>query len=327
MLSDDVVYASAPFTNQVFKYDLAVRDFHVFFTGNDDVPGFDLAANSDTLLISAPNANRLKGRVHLVPKVGGTEEALVASDRATAGAQRYGTAADISEDAVVVGAPKAGLGGVLRGAVYLYTGSPRTETKIEAPDARDNLKFGNTVKFGDDILFIGAPHQSEEGALYAYDLSGNHLFTLRGDDVSDNFGNEIDSIDNTLLVGASRGLNPDQVDTGTVYVYTLVGNPGTSATLVTKLYSDDGESGDTFGGGVKSTSDQIYVCASEHDNQEGALYVFDRNFTQTEKMSSPIGSADKRFAIDVDASDTVLVVSSFKEISGKDQAGAVHIIR
>ncbi len=142
-----------------------------------DLFGWDIAITENLLGISAPYSGALDGgSVILYEKSGEfwVQTSSVKSSFPSAGDQ-FGYALDLSEDFLAVGAPGYdGDHGDNQGAVFLFnkTNGSWVEEIITAPDAATGDRFGHTLLFQEDLLFIGAElgddKFADSGVVYVY---------------------------------------------------------------------------------------------------------------------------------------------------------------
>ena len=184
--------------------------------------GFQVAADNALLVASSPWHDHPgavdAGSVYVFRRraTGWTQEASLTSSPPVAESD-FGTALDIDETTVLVGAPLDDELGLDAGAAYVFTkhaGSWVQETKLVAPDGRERDNFGSSVSVFGDTAVVGAPKEdnlsgNNAGAVYVFQRSGTQwLFThkLRASDGDEThqFGNAVSVSDDTLAIGAWR---------------------------------------------------------------------------------------------------------------------------
>jgi hypothetical protein len=84
----------------------------------------------------------------------------------------------------VFGASNGAIGGVVRGAVYVYVKNEiwTLEAKLNASDGTSGDGFGGTIAIDGDILMVAAPNKdpvSLQGAVYVFTRS-NGVWTEQG---------------------------------------------------------------------------------------------------------------------------------------------------
>ncbi|NBC18829.1 MAG: T9SS type A sorting domain-containing protein [Bacteroidetes bacterium] len=101
---------------------------------------------------------------------------------------------------------------------------------------------------------------------------------------------------------------------------------------IAKLTASDGEAGDFFGANTALEGNHAFVSASYHDEQRGAVYVFERQendtWTETAKLEASDGATEDRFgsAIAV-AGGRLYVGAPFHDLPGVSFSdhGAVYV--
>ena len=333
-ISGDSLYISAPNTakGRVCQFSLngTYIDSSSGVADSDDY-GEGLAVLDDLIVIGAAGKKKNKGETYIISKPNVFSDiTLDPSDSRSAGAQHFGSTIAISSGGIVIAADLADLGGIARGAVYLFDISGNEQAKIVAPSAEsfDNAMFGERLTMSDDNIFVASYRQeSNKGAVHIFDLSGSYVFSLKGEATGDKFGFGLHVFDTTLVVGAVDASNANGVACGVAYMYTLVGSPVTSATLVSKVESDDGVVGDQFGAAVLITTDTIYIGSDQNTNLLGAVYKFSRSGVQSEKIFARGAVAGDRVGHSIAVSGTTMVFGApGRVVNGLARAGAIFVI-
>lgn len=221
------------------------------------------------------------------PEETGYETKLKASDRDLD--DNFGFSVDISNDRVVVGAPRDDDNGTSSGSLYVYdlTKNPSElgyETKITASDGAAGDSFGYQVRISGDLVFAGSRNVDDNGtnsgSVYIYDLTKNsgddgYETKLQSSDsnAGDNFGVSIAISNNQLVVGAYG----DENYYGSAYVYDLTKQVGESDYEI-KLKASDGNAEDLFGGRVAVSGNRVAVSAYRSDGNgadTGSAYLYE----------------------------------------------------
>lgn len=231
-----------------------------------------LSSGGDTLVVASPNYNSGDGIVYIYKLIFGTYN-LVNTITAPAGG-RFGDMIDLAGYTLAIAAPDEVVPGG-SGCVYLYdissNGPYSILQTISAPDVIN--KFGKTMAFGDDELFIGYPGISSSTVYYYNLVSG--LYVL---DVTKSFNSvgqlyiEHADFDDYLFI-SSIGAN----SAGFIDIYNYPDN--VSYAFAQLLRPSDSAAGQLFGKSTAVSSDAVHlvVGAPGDGSGEGAIYVFKRN--------------------------------------------------
>lgn len=186
----------------------------------------------------------------------------------------FGTAIDIHNGIVAVGAPRDDDQGSNSGAVYLFNTSTGEQlTKLVPNDGATHDRFGWTVAIENEIVVVGAFLDDDLGAnsgsVYLFDAkTGSQIMKLLPDDgaANDWFGWSV-AIDNGIVAAGAIGA----VDA--TYLFDAL-----TGEQVAKLTSSDGaQSADQFGRSVAIESSTVVIGAVRDDQngaESGAGYVF-----------------------------------------------------
>ncbi|MEO1128438.1 MAG: dockerin type I domain-containing protein [Planctomycetota bacterium] len=185
---------------------------------------------------------------------------------------RFGTSVAIDGDRLVVGATGLEVGGVRRGAAYVYAfdGSEWTlEAELTPSDHAEETSFGSAVAIAGETIAIGAPE--------------------------DDFG----------VAGSTRPFG------GSVYIYSYDAGAGTWTETATLFAVDDIfdflSIGNDFGRRIALSGDVLAVGAPRdltQPDQDGAVYTYSRNMGEAdawgllERIAPPPG-APAQFGYDV----------------------------
>jgi hypothetical protein len=179
-----------------------------------DLFGWSVAVSGDTMVVGARGYDDRLGSAYLFTRspFGWVETAkLTPSDESPSEyfGDEFGYSVGVSDDAVVVGAPRNSEAGDESGAAYLFTRFPFgwIETaKLTASDAAALDRFGSSIGFSGGRVVVGAP-RNEDGA-------GAYVFTetrrgweetnllMPADGAADALGLAVDVSGETIVVGA-----------------------------------------------------------------------------------------------------------------------------
>ncbi len=191
---------------------------------------------------------------------------------------RFGTAVDIDNNTVVVGASSD----ADSGAVYLFDATTGAQLFKVFPDTPATfLSFGRKIALSDGILAVGSPKSNvqgagiESGAVYLFDTTtGAQLDILTPDDLDnyDQFGTSV-AIGEGMVIAGAIGDDDRGVSSGSAYVFDL----NTGNQLHKLVDTIGGDSYDYFGSSV-AISDGI-VCVGSRENRvnvnnEGSVFLF-----------------------------------------------------
>jgi len=311
----------------------------------DQFGGF-ISLSGDTVIIGANldvDNGADSGSAYVFTRTGTTwtpQQKLLASDGAAG--DNFGISVSVDGDTALIGAWYDDDNGVDSGSVYIFTRTGTTWTqqqKLLASDGAAEDQFGWWVLLAGDTAFIGAPGDADNGvgsgSTYVFTRTGStwtqQQKLLASDGVAgDSFGSSIAKDGDTVLIGADWD-DDNGVDSGSVYVFTLV---GTTWTQQQKLLASDGIGGAYFGVSVSLSGDIALIGASRDDDNgvySGSAYVFTRTgttWTQQTKLLASDGAAGDRFAVSVDLSgDTALIGSWMDDDSGSNSGSAYVFTR
>lgn len=219
--------------------------------------------------------------------------------------------------------------------LFSYTAVP--QGNLVASSGQSDDEFGNAVAIDGDRAVICAYRDdswgTDSGACYLFGRQGStwtqeaKLIPPDGA-AGDAFGSSVALNDTTAIIGAPGADISGSVDCGAAYTFT---KNGPVWGYQTKLTADDGMAGDQFGHSVALTAAGAAVGAIKHDSQAtdaGAVYMFARTnnvWSTPTKITASDGIADDQFGQSVALSlDTVVVGSSFADIAGRANQGAVY---
>lgn len=213
--------------------------------------------------------------------------------------------------------------------------------KISARDGEANENFGSTVGVRAAVVAVGAPDDAEggsgAGSAYVFrvgrrDADQERKLIASDAEEDDAFGRSVAvGRDDLVIVGS---LNDDDLgtDSGSAYVYRLVGDVWTEEQ---KLTAPDGDVGDRFGRSVSATPDVIVVGADLDDDDNngidsGSAYVFRFNgatWDFEQKLTASDGATDDDFGDSVSVDGDVIVVGAGNDGDNGVSSGSAYVYR
>ena len=235
--------------------------------------GAAVSISGDRVLIGSPGDDTTgvdSGRAYLFHAV--TGDLLHTFDNPSpAAGDRFGTAASIAGDRIVVGAPFDDTLAVDAGYAYQFdavTGGLVHMLETPSPDLGD--WFGQAVSVSGDRILIGAP-EDKFGRAYLFDaVTGDRVDTFDNPspDPGDWFGQAVSVSSDRILIGA-----PNDDDSGRAYLFDAV-----TGELAHTFDNPSPEDGDDFGVSVSVAFDRVLIGAPEDDalgSNSGRAYLFD----------------------------------------------------
>jgi len=321
-------------------------------TALDDF-GISVAISGDTLVVGSHfddiGTNGNQGSAYVFSRSGTIwtqQRKLTASDGESL--DEFGFSVALSGDTVVVGAPLVDIGeNSDQGAAYVFAIGENNHVQQQQLAANDGAlgdQFGHSVAISGDTVVVGAYTDdiglnTTQGSAYVFTRSftaGGAVWTQQQKLTADvgvtnaQFGFSVAISGNTVVVGAPFDANGENLNRGSVYVFTRT---GTVWTQQQKLTANDGGPGDFFGGSIALGGDTIVVGALG-DNigtnaDQGSAYVFIRSgtiWTQQQKLTADDGAAGDRFGRSVALSgDTVVVGASNDAIGANVSQGSAYV--
>ncbi len=259
-----------------------------------------MAISGDTVIVGAPGEGSSAGAAYLfVRNQGGADnwgevEIITASDRQSGDA--FGTAAAVSQDTVLIGAPGEDTEGDNAGAAYVFARNQGGADnwgqirKITANDGAANDNFGIAVALDHDNLVVGATGESSNtGAAYLFarnqgsaDNWGQITKLTASDGAgSDQFGAAVALQNDAVVVGA-----PGEDDFGSAagagYLFERNNGGADMWGQTIKIGLSGLEANDGFGSFVGMNENTLVLGAQGDDDQAtdaGAAYLYHRNGT------------------------------------------------
>lgn len=311
----------------------------------DDTVGGKVAVKNDIAVLGAMRRDE-KGKdsgavIIFERKVNEWKQTQILTAPDTKSGDAFGQSISLTENHLVVGAPRNDAMGEDSGAAYIYKrdgGKWHYQTKITANDGAAGDLFGISLDIDDSTIIVGADLHDKKaenaGAVYVYALENKQWkqeAKLMAHDAGDTdiFGVRVSLSGNTALISARRDdIEGMGVDAGSAYIFERHNGVWTQAL---KLTSPDGAADDRFGRGVALTNDTAIISAMNHDSigkDTGALYVYRKGtegWSYTSKVTAKVSSSNDKFGWNVALSDKFAVISTpFHGSNGKN-SGAVFI--
>ena len=315
---------------------------------NGDQFGYSVSVFDNTIVVSAPwkwndALENNSGLAYVFSNDGGTwtQAKKLTPDDTGNWDDRFGYSVSISDNTIVVGAPKSDQdhGTDDSGAGYVFTrpstGWAAAEThtdKWTVPQSVDGGQFGRFVSVDGTTIVVSGIEQSDGwGTVYVFsNESGTWIETamLRAESPWGDFGHSVSVSDNTIVVGAHWKWNEDlENDSGAVYVFS---NESGTWTQAAKLTISDGDWGDQFGRSVSVSGNTIAVGVSGRWNDilgtdSGAVYVFSNEsgtWNLTGRLMPDDGADDDNFGSSVSVSGNTIAVGAMNKEENK---GAVYV--
>jgi len=197
--------------------------------------------------------------------------------------------------------------------------------KLAADDPNVNERFGHSVAIAGEFVVASAENGESVFVLGTYDGGAmySEVAQLTANDAAagDEFGKAVAIDEGTVVVGAFG----KDGQTGAVYVFRTTDDWDMYDEF--KLTASDGAAGDRFGISVTIYSDPIdgdtiVVGADSADGGRGAVYVYDHDGNELEKLTAPDAAEDDEFGISVAIYKKVIVVGTYFKESAYIFSGA-----
>jgi hypothetical protein len=309
----------------------------------DDLFGWSVAIDGDTVVVGAYRKNSYTGAVYVFHTTDGGATygqvaKLTASDAASGDYFAFSVAID--GDTVVVGASSAGT----VGAVYVFRTTNGGATygqvaTLTAADAARHDSFGRSVAIAGDTVVVGAYRDDDggwnSGSVYVYRTTDGgatygQVAKLTADHAAwgDYFGTSVAIDGDTVVVGGRAPTWDGGSGWGFACVFRTT-DGGATYDQVAKLTAADAAAGDTFGRSVAIAGDTIVIGAYEDDDagtSSGSVYVFrttdgGATYGQVVKLTAADAAADDYFGSSVAIDGERVVVGA----SGDDDGGSVYV--
>ena len=243
-------------------------------------------------------------------------------------------------DYAIIGAPGDDGAAENAGAAYIYAfNAPhwQQEVKLTAADAGERDAFGYVVSIDGTTAVVGAPDDDDagnnSGAVYVFvrDANGWRQHTkLVPKELGklDSFGDAVEILGSTLIVGAPGHTHGGVRFAGAVFVFV---RDGDAWRMQAKLTAGDAGAGDQFGVSIGMEGDTIIVGAKKHDpdgvKDAGAAYIFRRGgntWRQQAKLTAPKKRNGDHFGTGVATSRDIAIVGAPLREEGGPSAGAAY---
>ena len=330
--------------------------------------GISVAIKNDIIVVGADkylrkihNDNYIEtgaALVYVKPEEGwkNTEETYVLYAADGAPHDLFGKSVAISNDTIVVGAPKDDNVAINAGSVYIfdintlnlheyhdYSSNKYSSTKFTSWVGAEDDQYGESVAIGEDIILVGVPylngyHSENEGRVYLYKkpLLGwksvdQHSTYLDPDThTGDMFGYRV-AIANDVIAASSVH---DDNGNGSVYLFKKPiyswNNYWVSVPNSAKLTASDAPSTSFFGSSIAMNTHTIVIGAQNADNANGAVYLFDKptsgwkNAQENKKLINTNREEGNAFGCSVAMSGKTIIAGSYGENSSTGAAIIFH---
>jgi hypothetical protein len=289
-----------------------------------DYLGWSVDIENDVIAAGASWANETyvkSGGVYMFRK-GKTweQEALIVPSDLPMEAN-FGHSVDLDDNRLIVGAPYIDELVNAQGVAYIFrddNGSWIQEARIVPGDAFVNFA-GASVAIDGDYAVIGAPRDNADGvsagSVFIYErIKGSWVFSERltpnAPESYSYFGNEVDIVGGTILVGAEYS-DIAGANTGAVVVFQHSGGAWSQDQI---LVPDEAWAWSHFGGSIDMQGSAVVIGAYGDPNSNGAAYLFrlgDNNqYEQTDLLMASDGTFGDRFGNSVAFGSELVVVGA-----------------
>ncbi len=281
-----------------------------------DLFGRSVDIQGDTTVVGANGAGA-DGAAFVFVRSGDSwsEQAELTAPDAGPGADNFGYAVALEDDAIVVGGPGDSGNGPGTGSAHVFRRTGTTWMIETSFTAGSENGFGHDVALSGDTAVVGAPAVADyAGVAYVFVRSGttwSEQAELVPADVaaSDKAGDAVAVVDDVAFVGSPG----DQAGDGSVSTF---GRIGTTWVEQAELTVPGPSAGDSFGSPL-AVSEGTLVVGAPGDKKRGAAYVFGLSTGGVPSLSvddvsiaeGDSGRRDARFTISLSApaADTVTV--------------------
>jgi drug/metabolite transporter superfamily protein YnfA len=232
---------------------------------------------------------------------------------------------------LLVGVPRADMGGTDAGAAYLFDGTTGALLQtFQKPEPAAGDWFGNSVAALGENVLVGAPGddtgEPDAGAVYLFDgKTGEHLRTFQkpNPDPADWFGASVIAVGENVLAGAPLA-NAGATDAGAAFLH----NGSTGERLMT-FRSPTPAKDDWFGVSLAATGSHVVIGAFLDDAggaDAGAAYVFDpATGNRVHTLQKPAPAAGDQFGVSIAANATYILIGAPSDDGGALDAGAAYL--
>jgi len=302
---------------------------------NTDMFGYRLDISEDKIL-SAETSNiddlKYAGRAYLYDKNGNLVYGFQ-SEEPTSGGYFGFQSISLDPDIMVISEMGAKTNVTMAGRVHMYDPQGNYLKSLESPSPRVFGKFGQTVKVGRGFILVSEYGDTDNkpigpGSVYAFDYTGNHLFTLQAPEPINQaaFGKSITLSEELIIVGEPWATVDDIHRAGQVHIFTIDGE------FVVTMHSPNPKTSGVFGWGIAIEEDRIVVGewnANVNPFQyEGRAYIYDTEGNLLQNLTAPDPCPRAAFGLDVDICGDLIVVGECWAAAGElGQAGRVQIYK
>lgn len=260
--------------------------------------GWSLATQESMLVVGArADTSSSRGSVYVYTFSSGshiwTEHALLTATNGSVG-DTFGSAVAISENTLVVGAPRDDEMAQRSGSVYVFQffeGVWTQQAKLTPADGRYEDYFGIAVTIEADTICVGSSNNvdgTDVGAVYTFvrdddSAWSEHSKLVPVDSAPLSFFGLALVLKNGILVVGAYGHNSY---TGAIYFFTTVTGAWTEQAQVV---ASDGDVFDYFGDFVAADDGVVAVGATGDSDWEGAAYVFEWTGYDSPSISPTVG--------------------------------------
>ncbi|KAA3649812.1 MAG: hypothetical protein DWP95_01825 [Proteobacteria bacterium] len=194
----------------------------------------------------------------------------------------FGSAVSLDNNRALVGASNGvNSSNVRTGTAYVFhfNGSSWNQAgKFRPSDGTATNYFGFSVSLSGDYALVGAHgHGFYTGAAYLYYYDGNSWgqeVKLTGDDseLEDAFGISVSLNANRALIGAYRGDNLSQVDSGAIYIFDFNGIIWAQSLKLSN--NTNGAANDFFGRSVSLSNSWVLSGATGGNGTKGIVHIY-----------------------------------------------------
>ena len=198
-----------------------------------------------------------------------------------------------------------------------------------SPTSKDD-QFGYSVAVGSGRIVVGSPlndgidnnstgSNASTGSVYIYDLDGQAISYLVGEDPGDQFGHSVAVGSGRIVVGAfTKDKDNTLINSGSVYIYDL------DANLITELFASDPASNEEFGRSVAVGSGRIVVgspfATVSGVTTAGEVHIYDLDGTLIKKITATNGGQYALYGWSVAVGSGRIVVGSVWEATTYDES-------
>ena len=202
----------------------------------------------------------------------------------------------------IVGAPDSDAG-----EAYVFALSGRDwkpQAKLRSNDGEDGDAFGHAVSINGNTALVGAPKDDDaggnSGSAYIFVRQGARWvqkakLAAKDAERSAGFGEAVDLVGNTAIIGAPQSGHAGVKFAGGVYVFEREGDAWVEKA---KIAAEDPGKADRFGFSVAIGADTVVVGAPLKDTaggqDAGAAYIFGRDGNTWRQLAKVVGKSGRK---------------------------------